>query len=830
MAGVRLEPTGRVIAHPELIEACLGKDTSADFNATYRPTWHARQPAAMAHDIAKVLEQELGVACVQPLRPAELADYIDVDTANDGARNAAVLLRVTNGPSPVSKLLGDFDSLIEQADRIPATALAALRPSSGSAAETDTPFQLVTPLQCNEAQEAVIRSAMRNRLTVATGPPGTGKSQLVTNLVATAVANNSTVLVASTNNRAVDEVWERCAKVAAGSLVRTGSRDYRSATLETLRDLLTVSAPQQNPATALAALRQAERAHGEARGLLATTAELERRLLAAGRTREDSARELGVSVVGLLSRLGQTSPETAARTAGRLVRARFFARYRRARLLRGWEIPIENDDSLADSCAALAEFCEAEAIWRTTRGRLAELPSDTELSERLRSTESELRRTSEVVLETNTRTAAVQGRDRITDLIEATEDGRAWRAVRAALTNVRGWAVSTLSARYFPPAPALFDLVIIDEASQCAIPQILPLLFRARRAVIIGDPMQLTHIAEIGPEHEIHAADLAGFGLGWLESNRMSYRRHSAYRAAEHAAGGHLLLDEHFRCHPKIAELVNGLFYDGQLTVLTDIRGRPTITNRGAVHWTHVEGRAEQPRSGKSWINRAEAAKVVESVKFLLPPGGVVADQPSIGVVTPFKAQADLIRSELGEGFDHVRIGTVHTFQGGECDFVFYSLVAAPNMPSGSIKWVDRQRNLWNVAITRARSHLVVIGNRSLWSERQIGAALLEAAGNAQHGHDTPPDELQDRLFALLDSTGDRVTLCTELRGYPTDAVVQRSDEAATAVVLDRGVHEGSDPARHLRLMLRHKDIRADAERPSSAVRIPAWELYDASR
>ena len=563
---------------------------------------------------------------------------------------------------------------------------------------------------------------------------------------------------------------------------------------------------------------------------MADTAELERRLLAAGRTREDSARELGVSVVGLLLRLGRTSPETAARTAGRLVRARFFARYRRARLLRGWEIPIDNDAPLTDSCAAVAQFFEAEAIWQNARGRLAELPSDTELSERLLRAEFELRQASEVVLETNTQTAALQGRDRITDLIEATEDGRAWRAVRAALTNVRGWAVSTLSARYFPPAPALFDLVIIDEASQCAIPQILPLLFRARRAVIIGDPMQLTHIAEIGPEHEIYAADLAGFGLGWLESNRMSYRRHSAYRAAEHAASGRLLLDEHFRCHPKIAELVNGLFYDGQLTVLSDIRGRPTIANRGAVHWTHVEGRAEQPRSGKSWINRAEAAKVVESVKFLLPPGGVAADEPSIGVVTPFKAQADLIRSELGEGFDHVRIGTVHTFQGGECDFVFYSLVAAPNMPNGSIKWIDRQRNLWNVAITRARSHLVVIGNRSLWSERQIGAALLEAAGNAQPGHDTSPDELQDRLFTLLNSNGDRVTLSTELRGYPTDAVVQRSDGAATAVVLDRGVHEGSDPARHLRLMLRHKDIRADAGQPSSAVRIPAWELYDADR
>ncbi|MGV9923360.1 caspase, EACC1-associated type [Nocardia rhamnosiphila] len=831
--GTRLEPTGRIIAHPELIEIFLGKDTAADFNAAYRPTWHARQPAAMANDIGKLLEFDLGLACVEPLRPGQLAECIDVDTPNAGARNAAVLCRVPNGPSPVSKLLEDLDSLVEQVHRIRDTALSALDPETPhhSAAQA-TPFQLVTPLQCNEAQETVIRSAMRNRLTVATGPPGTGKSQLVTNLVATAVANNSTVLVASTNNRAVDEVWKRCESVAPGSLVRTGSLEYRSGTSEALRGLLALRPTDGNPATAMAALRQAEHTHSAQRDLLATTGELEQRLLIAGRTRDDSAEKLGVSIVDLLSRLEQKPLEIALRAAEGAVRARFFARYRRARLLRRWEIPVEDDDVLAGRCATLAQFLAAEKDWRTARARLEALPDDNELSRRLHTAESELRHTSAVALGTSTRTAALQGRSRITDLIEATEDGRAWRAVRAALPNVRGWAVSTLSARYFPPAPALFDLVVIDEASQCAIPAILPLLFRARRAVIIGDPMQLPHIAEIGPEQEIHAAQEAGFGLGWLEAGRMSYRRHSAFRACERAAGGHLLLDEHFRCHPKIAGLVNGLFYDGQLAVLTDTRGRPTIANRDAIHWTHIEGNAEQPRSGKSWFNRAEAAKVVEAIKFLLPPGGATADQPSVGVVTPFKAQVDMIRSQLGQGFEHVRIGTVHTFQGGECDFVLYSLVAAPNMPRGSIKWVERQLNLWNVAITRARSHLIVVGNRGLWSERWIGAALLNAAVGVQEdsGASSAPDELQDRLSAFLAGAGGRVTLQREVRGHLTDAVVEDSGGVETAVILDRGVHEGVDPARHLRLMLRHRGIRADPEQPMSAVRIPAWMLYRSGR
>ncbi|WP_369028854.1 AAA domain-containing protein, partial [Nocardia farcinica] len=90
---------------------------------------------------------------------------------------------------------------------IPRTALGAISPGAAAPhrAEPEHSIRIVTPLRCNEAQEAVIRSAMTQPLTVATGPPGTGKTDLVVNLVATAISTGHTVLVASTNNRAVDE-------------------------------------------------------------------------------------------------------------------------------------------------------------------------------------------------------------------------------------------------------------------------------------------------------------------------------------------------------------------------------------------------------------------------------------------------------------------------------------------------------------------------------------------------------------------------------------------------------------------------------------------------
>ncbi|MFI6541586.1 DEAD/DEAH box helicase, partial [Nonomuraea sp. NPDC050547] len=271
--------------------------------------------------------------------------------------------------------------------------------------------------------------------------------------------------------------------------------------------------------------------------------------------------------------------------------------------------------------------------------------------------------------------------------------------------------------------------MIIDEASQCAIPHVLPLFFQARRALVIGDVMQLPHIAKIGPEQEDLIRRKAGLRSDWLEKHRLAYRRHSAFHAAECSAGGTLLLDEHFRCHPDIAALSNELFYDSQLTVLTDTRSRQSLP-RPPIFWSHVAGRSARTRSGNSCVNGDEITQVKRFVQNLLEH--LPADA-TIGVVTPFKGQAEELRRQLSRyDRERLRVGTVHTFQGGERDVMVFSLVAGKGMHPGAISWIDRQLNLWNVAITRARTHLIVVGDTELWGKRgSVAATLLEAAADA---------------------------------------------------------------------------------------------------
>lgn len=290
---VRLKPYGPVQPHPQLALDWLGEEEATQLIDTFQPSWHRGQHDRMALEVRNLLTQEFELPCVQELRPDQLADRIDVHTPGHGARNTAVLFSARPQTGFTKRLLNDFADIAKRTDQIEKTALGALAPEASQRARAlghtePEPARLVTPLPCNEAQTAVLRSAMTRRLTVATGPPGTGKSQLVANLVATAISAGQTVLVASTNNEAVDEVWHRCDTLVPGSIVRTGSArknaksnaEHEAAALHALR---TGPEPSSTVATAAMEATLAADRLTEVRRDLAHIAETELRLRRAAR-------------------------------------------------------------------------------------------------------------------------------------------------------------------------------------------------------------------------------------------------------------------------------------------------------------------------------------------------------------------------------------------------------------------------------------------------------------------------------------------------------------------------------------------------------------------
>jgi hypothetical protein len=279
------------------------------------------------------------------------------------------------------------------------------------------------------------------------------------------------------------------------------------------------------------------------------------------------------------------------------------------------------------------------------------------------------------------------------------------------------WAVTSLSARgRLPFEPGLFDLVVIDEASQCDIASALPLLLRARRAVIIGDPLQLKHVSTVAPRQDrliLESHGLADAHAPWAYSVNSLFDLARSLCRHEDIVN----LRDHHRSHRDIIGFSNRHFYRGRLRIATD---HGTLKAPGvagpAVHWIDVKGKVLRP-SGGGALNPPEAAAILAELRTLVLERGYTG---SIGVVTPFRAHANRIRTllhqdpELSQRLAELQlvVDTVHGFQGDERDLIVFSPVVSLGAGENMLRFLNGNGNLFNVAITRARSELLVVGDR----------------------------------------------------------------------------------------------------------------------
>ncbi|MGP4002291.1 caspase, EACC1-associated type [Streptomyces sp. 8N706] len=881
-----LRPTGVPSLHTGVVSELLDEDDAADLVARWQPTWQEGNDTQMLRAVRQLLE-ELGLPELEPLDPYALSERTVMQALRPGVHNAAVLLVPSGVEANATQAL--VDNLLQMSARtgqIPGTALDALLSGGEADAGAGSAAVVVAPGPCNESQELVVSSAMTRALTVATGPPGTGKSEVVTAVVTTCVAAGQSVLVASTNNEAVNVVAERCDAIAPGLLMRTGNAEALEREAAKLERLLgePVEGPRRSSATVGGELRNTR---GRAAGHQAE-AELrvgeEEQLLDLLRERGERADSLELPLALLESVWAAAAAEDGTAALGRWEgRARKVAgapwwllgRWRRARALAalvaaggtsesdgarwpGWagEQPVlpELLEALADAVAVerrLRELVPRHTGWDEELLKQSRL----EMADSLSELSAELSRA--VSAEALARARGLMGQR-----LQALRGRSGYqKSQRNLMTHIKGWAISTHSVRQLELTPKLFDLVVIDEASQCSVPSVLPLLFRARRALIIGDPMQLGHIAAIAPQQERQARVRAGLSAAQLEDHRLTYHVYSAYHAAAQHGDTALLLDEHYRCHPEIADVVNGYCYAGQLRVLTDVRRRvPALDPVGAaapapvLGWVDVPG-GESARGGggQSWRNDAEAAvarRVVDELLARLP------QDATVGVVTPFRAQKEAL-ARVWRDDDRVRVGTVHAFQGGQRDVMVLSPVATLNTPPRTTYWVASQVNLWNVAITRAKSQLITVGSHAFWQGQSGLPALLAGRSvllGAGTGDDRGPgagdgiggaqgaagpgiafrEELADRLHQYLGGRGiTDLERAAVVGGHTVDLLFTAGGDN-TAVLIDTGPPPGRDPARHLRLTHARGDLLtglpsgghgAKACEVIRTVRVPAWRV-----
>ena len=708
--------------------------------------------AARSHAILHALRDE-GVDGLDELDPEALEPAPDAE----GIHNAGVVMTTSASARTMHNLVEDLEEIANYPELVaegPASVLLGQTPAPNVPLPEPHPSIALSSLR----QDQAVHSAMANDFTVVTGPPGTGKSQVLVNVVAAAVARGETVLLASKNNRAVDVVVDRLRSASPGSIVvRTGSAGRRNEVADYIANALSSSPPGSDPAGARQAWTAARKSLSQLYGSL----HKRQRLRAELNDREARVKEiLDRLPPGTCTQMDLPRLETAlteARKAldsfgdplwllGRWQRHRTRLDDARKALLRVGDflgtsradleaclasIPDRPKRSLAPRKAFqpvehiardLQDFAACKREIQEFRTRLAALPPKHELEDRLNELREErldagarllAARWAELRHENpEARTAALQLAEFIERMSSRAKGARkqVFQAIPKALPALPVWAVTNLSARTNLPLKAgLFDLVVIDEASQCDIASALPLLVRGKRALIVGDQKQLIHIASLSRGRE---RTIAGrFGLSDSQIGEFSYAGRSCFAlASSRVSATPIFLDLHFRSHPAIASFSNERFYGAKLELCS-----AAIPPEGLrpVEWIRVAGSSQAGPDGRSRVNAAEADRIVQAIVRGLPTyNGLGCD---VGIVTPYGAQARLIEARLANALgkadlESLKVATAHRFQGDERDIMYFSPVIDRSMSERNIRFAS-DPNLVNVALTRARRRLIVVGD-----------------------------------------------------------------------------------------------------------------------
>lgn len=631
----------------------------------------------------------------------------------------------------------------------------------------------VLPLN-TEQREAVERSLTQDT-TIVTGPPGTGKSQVVTDILINMAYNHQSVLFSSKNNKAVSVVDNRVNGLAKKPvMLRLGGNSCIGDFAKVLSDLLSSHAYVQEPSNyeyyetkykefatrktqmllkkkdIIALRNKVDRLEKDittfeelrekipqitddlVNKILCSNIEYKMALKYADKSKQNffvklfwnlskNAREnnlishaeklnyilneFNVKVSSKVNHLTQNDEEMLV--AELIRKLKIIVEYKNSlQKLNNCET-LENIDKKVTEIDAASEEL-AIKLWREWLNAKDENISSSTRSQMM-SFVSEIRLVGDTELNNNP------------------EIKNQFKKLQSQMMNyLPCWSVTSLSIKgRIPFIKGMFDLLIIDEASQCDIASILPLLFRAKRAVIIGDPMQLKHISALPNKQDYSMLKKYGVDATW------SYSLNSLYDLASSLVDSRQIihLRDHHRSFGDIIEFSNEEFYNGKLRIATNYSNLKKSTQyESGVRWIDVKGETIRPNAGSAY-NVQEIDAIVEELRRIANSDYA----GSVGVVTPFALQATKIREQvekdsellaklnkLGTVNDELIIDTVHRFQGDEKDIMIFSPTISNGAQSGTINFLNNTGNLFNVAITRARSILIVIGDKQYCSECNV--------------------------------------------------------------------------------------------------------------
>lgn len=557
------------------------------------------------------------------------------------------------------------------------------------------PKQVYYAFGCNISQKKAVEAALTHQVSVIQGPPGTGKTLTILNIIANLLIAGKTVLVVSNNNSAVNNVAEKLEHKGLGFIVaKLGSVQKKEEFVADQQPLPDMSSWHIDASSSVKQWVK-DALNNVSQGFSAQLRQAELRAEYAALLKEATYNE----------KLATNSIDCDwlySKSSSKIMELLGYYQVRQSKQIPSVFFRIKWALKLGLPMFSFLQKDVSDVIASLENAYY--IVRKAEIEKELQSVESTLQ---SVDIKENLRLLRAYSLQILKN--EIAEHYRADTRTAFTIKNIkaktedllREYPVvlsTTYSAKSCISKDMVFDYVIMDEASQVDIKTGALALSCAMNAVIVGDDKQLPNVVS-----QEEALALQAIQLTYKVDDRYNEVTHSFLQSCVEVFKDIpvTLLREHYRCHPKIIEFCNQHFYNGELVAMTDDNGEDNVLQVvQTVEGNHARGH----------FNQREIDVIVQEV---LPQ---CADSGSIGIITPYRQQADEINKALGKDI----ASTVHKYQGRECDTIIMSMV--DNKPT---EFSD-DPNLLNVAISRAKTHLYVVTNSNKMPKESNLAQLID--------------------------------------------------------------------------------------------------------
>lgn len=318
---------------------------------------------------------------------------------------------------------------------------------------------------------------------------------------------------------------------------------------------------------------------------------------------------------------------------------------------------------------------------------------------------------------------------------------------------------------YMPLAPDMFDVVVIDEASQVSVAQALPALLRAKKVVVLGDDKQFSNVKSANAsieQNDKYRNELKNYFTSHVSGAADALQRLSMFDVkrsilefCNHAASYSVMLRKHFRSYQELIGYSSGTFYGHQLQAIK-IRGIPVDE---VIRFDIVDTTDKRVTRG---TNEAEAEFILDRLLELIEEEA----PPTVGIISPFREQQTLLSKKLfnhprGADFERLlrlKVMTFDSCQGEERHIIFYSMVATadedalnyifPVELSDAEQAVEQKLKVQrlNVGFSRAQEMIWFVHSKPLNEFRgSIGQALNHYANILENANRIPSAEDTDQ-------------------------------------------------------------------------------------